>query len=219
MACHFSNGHPTCIRLFVKICLPIIGRGHKTKTVLHSWKAVEKHIHASRATERDYLQNLMPEQIAEVESQKIQLAPLLDSPEDDDTSNWQDIAGLNGILCGDEVLEISHKGGEYEMARDLCERLTAKWQKQRGHRRDFKKCRNWTQQQINAFQTLLEPMTSAYMDWATICDTNKAPMIAEGPASAEGTTILDVFRQYSMQETKPSVDDWVHNGAIPCAPK
>lgn len=160
--------------------------------------------------------------MAEVASQKIQLAPIIDLPDNDiDSSDWQDISDvtrLNGILRGDETMEISHEGGEYELARDLCERLTKKWRKQRGcvtldlmlfhalltspinnrHRRDCRTRRDRTQQRVDAFKSLLEPMTDAYLGWAAEHDDDKSPSMAEGPLSSDGVWVIDIFRKLHM---------------------
>ncbi len=81
--------------------------------------------------------DLTSEQLSELEAQRIQLtsaSQLPDDDDDDDPSSWQDIsdaARLDGILWGNEVIEISHEGGEFELARELRERLSIKWRKQR----------------------------------------------------------------------------------------
>ncbi len=58
---------------------------------------------------------------------------LPDNDDDDDSGSWQDIsdaARLDGVLRGNEVIEISHEGGEFELARELRERLSTKQRKQ-----------------------------------------------------------------------------------------
>ncbi|KAK0478995.1 hypothetical protein IW261DRAFT_1420325 [Armillaria novae-zelandiae] len=131
MGIHRASGSSSKIRL------PVTVRGNRTKPLLHSRKAVERRSLAVKLAESKYLNNLTPEQLAEVESQKIRLAPSLDFADDNalDSNDWQDledVARLDSVLRGSEVMEISHEGSEYELARDLHERLREKWRKKKG---------------------------------------------------------------------------------------
>ncbi|KAK0471454.1 hypothetical protein IW261DRAFT_1571959 [Armillaria novae-zelandiae] len=72
----------------------------------------------------------MPEQCAKVEVQKIHLVPMTDPQPDHldngNDSNWQDISDvfmLDAVLCGDKAMDISHEGGEYELANNLRDKL------------------------------------------------------------------------------------------------
>ncbi len=73
----------------------------------------------------------------ELEAQRVQLTLALQLPDDHDnfdSGSWQDISNatrLDGILWGNEVIEISHEGREFELVRDLQERLSTKWRRQR----------------------------------------------------------------------------------------
>ncbi|KAK0441211.1 uncharacterized protein EV420DRAFT_1769035 [Desarmillaria tabescens] len=236
MGLHRASGSSSKIRLPVSI------RGNRTKSVLHSCKAVEKRARAAKAAEKEHLKNLTPEQLAEIQSQKIQLSAASDHPEDDedyDSNSWQDIedvARMNGILRGDETMEISHEGREFELARDLREKLTEKWKKRQRcvrsehppfytqyphnrRRRDVHKRCNRTQQRIDAFKMLLEPMTDAYMDWVLVRDADKSPLAEEGGQSSDGIWVIDIFRRFCMPNSNLSIGSLVRNGIIPCAPK
>ncbi|KAK0486790.1 hypothetical protein EDD18DRAFT_1111012 [Armillaria luteobubalina] len=123
----------------LKICLPVNMHGAHTKPVVHSQKAAERQAHAAKVAEHGFLKSLNPEELAEVERQKICLALTIslesEDQNDSDSGDWQDISDirhLNGILRGEEVMEISHEGGEYELARDLHQRLANKWRKGKG---------------------------------------------------------------------------------------
>ncbi|KAK0503747.1 hypothetical protein EDD18DRAFT_1344606 [Armillaria luteobubalina] len=133
MGIHHASGSS------LKIRLPVNTHGARTKPVVHSRKAAERWAHAAKVAEHGFLKSLNPEELAEVERQKICLAPTIslesEDQNDSDSSDWQDISDighLNGILHGEEVMEISHEGGEYELARDLHQWLANKWRKEKG---------------------------------------------------------------------------------------
>ncbi|KAK0499108.1 hypothetical protein EDD18DRAFT_1350544 [Armillaria luteobubalina] len=207
--------------------LPVKTIGNCTRPILHSRKAVEKRARVARATEQYYLNNLTPEQRAEVEVQKIHLAPTTDPQpdhlDDIDDPNWQDISDvsmLDAVLRGEKAMDISHEGGEYELANDLRDKLISKWRKSRGHRRDFRKRRNRTQQRVNAFNTILAPMTDAYLEWFMERDEDRGVDLPhEAPSSDSHVWVIDIFRQYSIPASHLSAEAFVRLGFIPCAPK
>ncbi|KAK0207394.1 hypothetical protein IW262DRAFT_1302739 [Armillaria fumosa] len=207
-----------------KMQLPVKTIGNRTRPILHSHKAVEKRARVARATEQDYLNNPTPEQRTEVEVQKIHLAPTTDPQpdhwDDIDDPNWQDISDvsmLNAVLRGEKAMDISHEGGEYELANDLRDKLISKWQKSRGHKRDFHKHRNHTQQQVNAFNTILAPMMDTYLEWFMERGEDR------GVHLPQEAPLLDNLQshtgQYSIPASHLSAEAFVHLGFIPCAPK
>ncbi|KAK0211407.1 hypothetical protein IW262DRAFT_1467820 [Armillaria fumosa] len=183
---------------FSKIHLPVSGHGGHNKSILHSCRAIEKHCLAAQVIEKEYFKGLTSKQISEIEAQRTQLASALEVPNDNDdfdSGSWEDIsdaARLDGVLRGNEVMEISHEGGEFELARELREQLSTQWRKQQT-RRDFRTRQNRTQQRINAFKDLLDSMTDAYMSWMLNRDENKSPSVEEECQTSEGTWVLDIF--------------------------
>ncbi|KAK0435509.1 hypothetical protein EV421DRAFT_1908584 [Armillaria borealis] len=208
-----------------KIHLPVPVRTGQNRTVLHSHKAIEKCCQAARVVEKDYLKNLTPEQLSVIENQWTQFAAASELPDNDDdfdSGAWQDISDatrLDEILQGNEVIELSHEGGEFELVRELQERLSTKWRKQQSRRRDFHSRRNHTQQCVDALKNHLNLMTDAYMDWMLNRDENKLPSVEEECQSSEGIWVVDIFRRYHMLNSHVPVDDFICRGMIPCAPK
>ncbi|PBK84536.1 hypothetical protein ARMGADRAFT_1037031 [Armillaria gallica] len=179
MGIHHASGSSS------KIWLPISVKGNQVKT---------------RVAEREHLKDLTPEQLAEIQSQKVQLVAASDLPEDDnddDSCSWQDVADvarIDRILHGEETMEISYEGREFELVRDFQEKLTKKWRKLQ--QQDVWTHRNHMQQCVDVFKTLLELMTDAYMEWVLVRNAEKSPSAEEGGQPSDGIWVIDIFSTF-----------------------
>jgi hypothetical protein len=147
-----------------------------------------------------YVNHVLPVAMNVTERQALQAMQAI--PNEGDDSEWEPLTNENmmeGILAGDEVIDISHEGGEFAAVFDgLEDELLGSHSRLRA--KDLRTRRDRTERRTAAFNAQLEALVDVYMDWSATTGINGLQEEYTVPTKAvvQGTyliTIVDTFSE------------------------
>ncbi|KAK1232440.1 hypothetical protein PQX77_004416 [Marasmius sp. AFHP31] len=131
---------------------------------------------------------------------------------------------MEGVLQGQDMVELSHEGEWLALVNDYYETSSGKRKY-----RDRRTRRDRTERRNRRFLPQMEGMTAAYMAWDSECGkeglSGGVPDEWEGPSGETVVTVVDLWRIYRA-EVQANLEGsglfWstflVHNSLFPCSP-